>query len=237
MEKQEQTIFRQLSQQVEEVDLSVSERRLTRKEGVETLRKGSVTVIKTKEGQANCCQLDKLTTVTSRTREGGATLSNDPPGVGNTANVHAADLVAPAGSREEHLRRVQLSLRVLELGSLRQVELPSALRRRGGPSAPGARGTAPRPQAGCPRCSCCCCCWWWCCSCRRCRCRRRQCGRRWRFGLCVGKEGVRGLRGQEGELGRDATGTWRAAEKAAELAEREAIHPSLCRRKTRGSLC
>ncbi len=139
-----------------------------------------------------------------------ANLSNYSPGIRNTANVHAADSVPPAGPSEKHLRRVQFSLSVLKLCSLRQVELPSPLHSPG----PRNRCTAPPPQAGCPR--------------------RTWCGRAC---LWVWKKGVRGLRGQEGELGCDAAGAGRAAEQAAKLTEREAIHPSLCRRTTRGSLC
>lgn len=45
--------------------------------------------------------------------------------------------------------------------------------------------------------------------------------------IWVWQKGVRGLRGQESKLGCNATGERRAAKEAAELAEREAIHPSL----------
>lgn len=53
--------------------------------------------------------------------------SCNPPGVGSTANVHASHSVPPTGAGKEDLGGVQLSLRVLELGSLAQVKLPLAL--------------------------------------------------------------------------------------------------------------
>lgn len=135
------------------------------------------------------------------------------PGIRNTADVHAADSVPPAGSSEEHLCHVQLSLWVLKLCSLRQVKLPSSLYRPG-PSTPRDRRSGPCPQTWRPRPP-----------------------RHSRACIWVGKKGVCGLRGQEGELGCDAAGAGRAAEQAAELTEREAIHPSLCKRRTRKSLC
>lgn len=49
-------------------------------------------------------------------------------------------------------------------------------------------------------------------------------GARAAHGLGLGHHGVGGLRGQEGELGRDAAGAGRAAEEAAELADRQPVH-------------
>ena len=137
--------------------------------------------------------------------------SNYLPGIRNTANVHTANSVSSAGSSEEHFCHVQLSLRILKLCPLCQVELPSSLHSPG-PSTSRDRCSAPRTHT------------------------RRPCCRS-RAYLWVWKKGVRGLGGQEGKLGCDAARTGRAAEQAAELTEREAIHPSLCMRRTRRSLC
>lgn len=123
-----------------------------------------------------------------------------PPGVGNTADVHTSHFVPPAGASEEHIGGFQLSLRVLELGSLAQVELPSALH--GAGARARHRRAAAHPHAG-------------------------SSGVLRGARLQLWNEGVRGLGGQEGELGGDAAGTGWAAEEAAELAQRQAVHPSM----------
>lgn len=200
----------QLSQQIKEADPNVGGRRLTRQEEGEMEFDYCLSLsLMNVNSQANCgLQITNRKSIKSSSPQWQRMQINHPPGIRNAANVHAANFVPSAGSSEEHVCHVQLSLRVLKLCSLRQVELPSSLH------GPWNCRTIPHPDAWYPRRAS----------------RRRAC-------LWFWKEGVRGLRRQEGELGSYAAGAGGAAEQAAQLAEREAIHPSLCRRMTKGPLC
>lgn len=147
---------------------------------------------------------------TSQSQKTFETVSSFSPGIPCNANVHATNSVSSAGASVEHFDLVEISLIVLKLCSVRQVKLPLSLHATGSSRN---RSRTPWPQA-----------------------RRPRCAQRGGVRLRVWKKGVCRLRRQEGQLGCDAARTWWAAEQAAELFEREAIHPSLWCRKTRGSL-
>lgn len=105
------------------------------------------------------------------------------PGSWHTADVHAADAVPSAAFGDKHLDVVQLSLGVLEIRPVLQMQLPP-------PRSAASEGSGAGAADG----------------------------------LRLGDHGVGWLWGEEGQLGGDAAGAGRAAEEAAELADRQPVH-------------